>query len=477
MELNSTISSTAAAARAVAASIIGPSGLPSPLSSPSVRGRSFTGAAAASSSPATADGEGSSMLGTRTSTFDDSISNNASDIVDLQDSLLELNHSHKHGRRLSGLEVLTPSRTHNGHIFKQGTAEPENMSSRRSSSTSQTLSSAPATTLNWNNLFEEVSCIAASSESAVAEAAQQILALMQPHVLRGKLDIMTACGSSCLVSPEDCARVLQLGIGLQLDSILQQWRAAVTARNATGMAGDKTEVTGRAAGRHSLAGHGQPAVGINSSSCGAVGYSTLCAEQPQQTKLQQRLNETPDQPSSNDARQQLTSAATTNCTRNASSQQQQLQQQQHKLFLHSVEDTTLVMLLHALEVEITQWPGFSSHLEFELWQHAAADRDHYFVRVMYQGQPIMFSKAGSQLHASLSSSASGSWLHNSHYTDSYFDTGFGSSIGSGFGRSAALPVVALQDLESLAFAPLALTQQEYATSCSTAAASAATSTE
>jgi hypothetical protein len=56
----------------------------------------------------------------------------------------------------------------------------------------------------------------------------------------------------------------------------------------------------------------------------------------------------------------------------------------HKFFLYSGHDTTLSLILGALNVSNFSWPPYASNLVFELW------RDHgtTFVRVIYNGQPL-----------------------------------------------------------------------------------------
>lgn len=49
-------------------------------------------------------------------------------------------------------------------------------------------------------------------------------------------------------------------------------------------------------------------------------------------------------------------------------------------------DTTIVSLLKALDVNVREWPQFSSHLAFEVWENNT-DGSHH-VQVLYEGKVL-----------------------------------------------------------------------------------------
>jgi len=55
-----------------------------------------------------------------------------------------------------------------------------------------------------------------------------------------------------------------------------------------------------------------------------------------------------------------------------------------RLMLFSAHDTTLLPLLAALGQHQTRWPGFTSHIAVELWQH----KGRFSVRVLHDGEPL-----------------------------------------------------------------------------------------
>lgn len=55
-----------------------------------------------------------------------------------------------------------------------------------------------------------------------------------------------------------------------------------------------------------------------------------------------------------------------------------------RLMLYSAHDTTLLPLLTALGQHQTTWPGFASHIAFELWQH----KGEHHVRVLHDGEAL-----------------------------------------------------------------------------------------
>ena len=56
----------------------------------------------------------------------------------------------------------------------------------------------------------------------------------------------------------------------------------------------------------------------------------------------------------------------------------------YKLFLYSGHDTTLMPLLAALGVELSEWPAFASHLVLELWELDG----QLYVNALYNGKQI-----------------------------------------------------------------------------------------
>ena len=57
-----------------------------------------------------------------------------------------------------------------------------------------------------------------------------------------------------------------------------------------------------------------------------------------------------------------------------------------KLNLYSGHDTTLLPLLSALGIDISNWPPYASNIIFELYRKNVSGKSEYFVKVLYNGE-------------------------------------------------------------------------------------------
>ena len=173
-----------------------------------------------------------------------------------------------------------------------------------------------------------------------------------------------------------------------------------------------------------------------------------------------------------------------------------------KLMLYAAHDTTILPLLSALGQHQTAWPGFTSHLAFELWAH----RGQHFVRVLSDGVPLELplragdtgaAGSGGEGRASILLGASIPLLHPirraAGFAGGIADSlaGFGREVldaagkwcaafagraadasssrlrstGQGAGTASAAYVVSLRDFAERVVEDYVLSPKEYASAC------------
>lgn len=290
-----------------------------------------------------------------------------------------------------------------------------------SASSSPTQSSrSAADNPQWDHFLDELTCIAAREDASISSKARDVLFYLEPWMLQNKLAIIAPGPKECLSSKADCAQVNKLGVGRQVHEILLQWQAAVST--AEMLSNKRQDETYR------------------------PGPGQISRPNPRPLSWSDVMHVADPM-------------------------------QQPKLFLHGVEETTLVLLLRALRVQPAEWPSFSSHLELELWQHSVPKRHsstphrapHCFIRVMYQGLPILFTKRvtqlqGTLLHAS-NADSDDHQLQERDFLCAYNRSSSGSGTCHHSNKAVGLPVVSLEDVKALAMDKLALDAKQYAVAC------------